>query len=272
MQDLSRLCIHTITTKPWPIETAIEKYARAGVKGISVWQQAVEGRSLEEVGNQIRSAGLSVVSYVRGGFFPSTSSEQRSKAISANKKMIDESSALGSPLLVLVCGADPNQSLSTSREQIQAGIEALLPHAESVGVKLAIEPLHPMYADTRSAITTLTEANDMAEAINSPYVGVAVDVYHLWWDERLYSEISRCASHGNLLAFHVCDWRNPTRDMLNDRTIMGHGCIPVRDIREAVDASGFDGFIEVEIFSEEFWAQDQDAFLDAIIDAYKSST
>ena len=272
MQDLSRLCIHTITTKPWPIETAIEKYARAGVKGISVWQQAVEGRSLEEVGNQIRNAGLSVVSYVRGGFFPSTSSEQRSLSISNNKKMIDESSALGSPLLVLVCGADPNQSLLKSREQIQAGIESILPHAESAGVKLAIEPLHPMYADTRSAITTLSQANDMAEAIDSPYVGVAIDVYHLWWDERLYSEISRCAAHDNLLAFHVCDWRNPTRDMLNDRTLMGRGCIPVCDIREAVDSTGFDGFIEVEIFSDEFWSKDQDEFLEEIIDAYKSST
>ena len=272
MQDTSRLCIHTITTKPWSIETAIEKYAKAGVHGVSVWQQALEGRSISECGNRIREAGLEVVSYVRGGFFPSTSSEKRTEAIEHNKKMIEESHALGAPLLVLVCGSDPDQSLDTSRVQIQSGIEAILPFAEQAQVKLAIEPLHPMYADTRSAITTLTDANDMAERLNSPFAGVAIDVYHLWWDNRLYHEIERCAQNDNLFAFHVCDWRIPTRDMLNDRTIMGQGCIPVTDIRRAVDNTGYDGFIEVEIFSEEHWQEDQDKFLAGIIEGYISST
>lgn len=272
MTDLTRLCIHTITTKPWEIERAIEKYADAGVGGISVWQQALEGRSISETSNRIKKAGLSVVSYVRGGFFPSQSSEARKKAIDHNKQMIDEAHELGAPLLVLVCGADPNQSLATSRKQILEGIDQLLQHAQQAQVKLAIEPLHPMYADTRSAVTTLTEANDMAEEINSPFVGVAIDVYHVWWDSRLYTEINRCAAQDNLLAFHVCDWRNPTRDMLNDRALMGEGCIPVKRIREAVDKTGFEGFVEVEIFSDEYWQKDQDAFLQEIIEAYRSST
>ena len=272
MQDLSRLCIHTITTKPWTIETAVEKYAQAGVQGISVWQQALDGRSITDCGKRIRDAGLSVCSYVRGGFFPSVDASKRNDSLKHNMEMIDESSQLGSPMLVLVCGSDPSQSLEASRDQIKRGIEAILPHAEQANVKLAIEPLHPMYADTRSAITTLTEANDMAEYFSSPFVGVAIDVYHLWWDNRLFDEIERCAHHNNLFAFHVCDWRSPTRDMLNDRTIMGRGCIPVPAIREAVDNTGFTGFIEVEIFSTEHWQEDQDKFLDDIIQGYISST
>ena len=272
MPNLSRLCLHTITTKPWPIEEAISKYAEAGVQGISIWQQALEGRSFELVRKQISDAGLQVVSYVRGGFFPSVSKEKRMIAIDENKRMIDEANALGAPLLVLVCGADPDQPLSTSRGQIEDSIAELLSHAAHANVKLAIEPLHPMYADTRSAVTTLTEANNIAESLASPFVGVAIDVYHVWWDSRLFTEIKRCAQNENLLAFHVCDWRSPTRDMLNDRTIMGQGCINIPEIRKAVDEAGFNGFIEVEIFSTEYWNMDQDVFLKDIVNAYQTST
>ena len=269
---MSRLCIHSITTKPWPIETAIDKYAAAGVGGISVWQDALQGRSIHDTGNRIREAGLEIVSYVRGGFFPSTSSNKRSEALDNNRKLIDEAEALGAPLLVLVCGSDPDQLLDASYQQIQEGIEALIPYAESAGVRLAIEPLHPMYADTRSAITTLGQANTMAESIDSAMVGVAIDVYHVWWDPDLYNQISRCGAQGNLYAFHVCDWRVPTRDMLNDRELMGKGCIPVKRIREAVENAGFTGAIEVEIFSNAYWSADQDVFLQEITDAFHKHT
>jgi sugar phosphate isomerase/epimerase len=170
---------------------------------------------------------------------------------------------------VLVCGAEPAQSLDDSRQQIQDGIAAVLDEASAAGVKLAIEPLHPMYADTRSAINTMAQANDMAEALNSPWVGVAVDVYHLWWDPSLEQEIKRCGQHHNLLAFHVCDWNVPTSDMLLDRGLMGEGCIPIRKIRSWVEATGFNGFNEVEIFSTRFWKEDQSAFLQKIIKAYR---
>jgi sugar phosphate isomerase/epimerase len=128
-----------------------------------------------------------------------------------------------------------------------------------------------MYADTRSAINTLAQANDMAEALKSPWVGVAVDVYHLWWDPSLEKEIKRCGANGNLFAFHVCDWNVPTTDMLNDRGLMGEGCIPVPTIRGWVEAAGFKGFCEVEIFSNKFWKEDQSEFLKRIIKSYKSS-
>lgn len=267
--DLSRLCIHSITTKPWNIETAARRFAAAGVKGITVWRDALEGRDIRQTGNMLRDEGLSVVSLCRGGFLPNADKNKRQLAIDDNRKAIEEAAALGTSLIVLVCGADPVQSLEDSRKQIHEGIETVLPEASAAGVRLAIEPLHPMYADTRSAINTLAQANDMAEAISSPWVGVAVDVYHLWWDPALEQEIKRCGKNDHLLAFHVCDWKSPTTDMLLDRGLMGEGCIPVRKIRSWVEATGFNGFNEVEIFSTQYWKEDQQVFLEKIIKAYK---
>ncbi|MEM7347947.1 MAG: sugar phosphate isomerase/epimerase family protein [Chloroflexota bacterium] len=268
LNDTSRLCIHTITTKPWSIETSIKQYAAAGVKGMTVWRQALENRNPTDVGQQIREAGLSVTSLCRGGFFPGLDTKSRQAALDDNRRAIDEAAALGAPLVVLVCGATPMQSLADSRQQIQDGIAALLPHAEACQVKLGIEPLHPMYADSRSAINTMKQANDMAEALNSPMVGVVIDTYHLWWDPDLSTEIARCGQAGNILAFHISDWRTPTEDLLNDRGLMGDGCIPNAEIRQWVEAAGFDGFIEVEIFSDRHWAEDQQSFLQAIKSAY----
>src|SRR5690606_7874989 len=250
IENLNNLCIHTITTKPWSIEEAAENYQRVGVKGISVWRQYLEGRNIAKTGDMLRSHGLNLVSLVRGGFFPSTSQSKRNLAIDDNKKAIDEAAALGSPMIVLVCGADPGQSLEVSRAQIQEGIETVLPYAMDKKVKLAIEPLHPMYADTRSAVNTMAQANDMAEAIGSDYIGVAADVYHLWWDPHLQQELMRCGKNGNLFAFHICDWMSPTVDFLNDRGLMGEGCIPIQKIRGWAEDAGFEGYNEVEIFSD----------------------
>ena len=185
-----------------------------------------------------------------------------------NRLAIDEAEALGCPMVVLVCGAEPRIPLAQSREQIKAGIEAILPYAEQANVKLAIEPLHPMYADTRSGINTMEQANEMAEYFQSDFVGVAVDVYHLWWDPHLEKEIYRCGDNDNLFAFHICDWLSPTVDMLNDRGLMGDGCINVKEIRGWVEKAGFDGFNEVEIFSNKHWSEDQHVFLDKIKSAY----
>lgn len=266
--DFSRLCIHTITTKSWCIEEAAANYAAAGIPGITVWRQSLEGRSPAEVGRLIREEGLDVVSLVRGGFFASPDADGRRDAIDENKRVIDEAEALGAPLVVLVGGATPGQPLEDSRTQIRDGLDAVLPHAEAAGVKLGIEPLHPVYADSRSAINTLGQANDLADAIGSPHFGVVVDVYHLWWDPHLEAEIARCGRNGHLLAFHICDWKSPTEHILLDRGLMGEGCIPLRQIRRWVEDTGFDGYVEVEIFSENYWKQDQHAFLRQIQDAY----
>lgn len=266
--DTSKLCVHTITTKPWTLEEAAGHYARAGVRGISVWRDALTGCHIGQTGQLLRDHDLTIVSLCRGGFFPHVDAAGRQAALDDNRRAIDEAAELGAPHVVLVCGAAPGQPLTESRKQIQDGIAAVLPHAEAAGVKLAIEPLHPMYADNRSAINTLSQANDMAEALNSAYVGVAVDVYHLWWDPALEAEIARCGKNGHLFAFHICDWKTPTVDLLNDRGLMGEGCIDLRAIRAWVEATGFVGFNEVEIFSNRYWAEDQSEFLAKIKHAY----
>ncbi|MDY0171125.1 MAG: sugar phosphate isomerase/epimerase family protein [Thermoguttaceae bacterium] len=272
LTEFSRLCLHTITTKPWSIEEACDRYVAAGVCGITVWRQWLDGRNPEAVGRRLRAAGLEVVSLCRGGFFPAPDHAGRVAAIDDNRLAIDEAAALGAPVVVLVCGAVPGQPLSISRDQIADGIAAVLDHAKANHVKLAIEPLHPMYADSRSAINTLAHANDMCERLADPQVGVAVDVYHLWWDPNLESEIQRCGRLGRLFAFHVSDWRTPTEDLLNDRGLMGEGCIDVPQIRGWVEETGFGGFIEVEIFSNRYWAMDQQQFLDNIQKAYLKHT
>ena len=267
-KDLSRLCIHTITTRPWKIEEAAEHYAATGVTGITVWRDALEGRNIQQTGKMLNEMGLSVVSLCRGGFFAHKDPGKRKRAIDDNRKAIEEAASLGTSMLVLVCGADPAQSLEESRQQIGDAIATILPDAAAAGVRLTIEPLHPMYADARSAINTLAQANDMAEALNSPWVGIAVDVYHLWWDPYLEKEIKRCGQNGHLAAFHICDWKVPTTDMLFDRGLMGEGCIPIKQIRSWVESAGFNRFNEVEIFSNSYWQEDQSEFLKKIVSAY----
>jgi sugar phosphate isomerase/epimerase len=271
LTDLSRLCLHTITTKPWNIEQAAKHYASAGVKGITVWRDALEGRNIAHTGQMLRDHNLTIVSLCRGGFFAHKSRLKRQDALSDNRRAIEEASELGTNKLVLVCGADPSQSLEESRKQIHDGIAAIIPEAKAANVQLAIEPLHPMYADTRSAINTIAQANEMVESFNTPWVGVAVDVYHLWWDTNLEHEIIRCGRNNSLLEFHISDWKSPSSDMLNDRGLMGEGCIPIRQIRSWVERAGFKGFIEVEIFSTAYWKQDQSEFLKNIITSYKES-
>ncbi len=268
LTDFSRLCIHSITTRPWPVEEAVRRYAAAGVGGITVWRQAIEGRDPAAVGRMIRESGLSVVSLCRGGFLASATREGREKAVDENRRVIDQAAALGAPLVVLVCGAVPGQPLADSRGQIAEGIASLAAHAASRRVRLAIEPLHPMYADDRSAVNTVSQARAICGSVGSPWVGIAIDVYHVWWDDRLEGEIASCGRDASLFAFHISDWRTPTADLLNDRGLMGEGCIPVRQIRGWVESAGFAGFNEVEIFSSARWAGDQGAFLAEIQAAY----
>ena len=271
--DLSKLAIHTITNKPWSTEQCIDHYSRAGVGGITFWRYSFEGRSPATVGLQARAAGLEVVSVARGGFFPATTAAGLQQAIDENRKAIDETAEVGAPTLVLVCGAIPGQALKESRQQIQDGIAELLPYAAERNVILAIEPLHPMYADDRSAVNTMAQASDICEALNShPNIGIACDVYHTWWDSELEREITRAGAFGNFSAYHICDWKTPTTYFLNDRGLMGEGCIDIREIGEWVEDSGFNGHHEVEIFSNHYWSMDQGDYLKSILDAYRKLT
>ena len=268
LTDLSKLCLHTITLKSWNLDYLAAQLSQSGIGGVSVWRDTLQDRNIYNTGQMLRSHGLEIVSLVRGGFFPSADEQKRKQAIDENKMAIDEAAALECHMIVLVCGADPGQSLDRSLAQIKDGIETIVPYAKAAGVKLAIEPLHPMYADTRSAINTMKRANEVAEYFQDDHVGVAVDVYHLWWDPDLKSEILRCGKNNNLFAFHICDWLSPTVDMLNDRGLMGEGCIDVRQIRGWVEQTGFDGYHEVEVFSERWWESDQQTYFEKIKQAY----
>lgn len=272
LKDFSRLCVHTITTKRWELEEAIDRYAEADVSGITVWRQWLDGRDPAVAGERIRAAGLEVVSLCRGGFYPALEEKSREEAINDNKQAIEDAAAMGAPLVVLVCGAIPGQSLVESRKQITDGIAATIPLAESLEVKLAIEPLHPMYADDRSAINTLASANDVCDELNHPLVGIAFDVYHLWWDPDLAAQTKRTAEAKRLFAYHACDWMTPTTDLLNDRGLMGEGCIDLRAIRGMVEGAGFDGMIEVEVFSNRWWEKPTEEFLQAIKQSYLNHT
>jgi sugar phosphate isomerase/epimerase len=274
INDLSHLCLHTVTTKPWPLATAAQNYAAAGLKAITVWRDCAQTHpeGIKAGGELCRSEGLEIVSYVRGGFFTALGAKGRQTAIDENKRIIDEAAALGAPLIVLVCGATPGQSLFTSRTQIAEALAAILPHARAAGIKLGIEPLHPMYADSRSAVNTMTQALDLSLALQDDHIGVTVDVFHLWWDDRLQAEIARCGHAGKLFSFHICDWKNQPLDMLNDRGLMGEGVINIAEIRGWVEATGFRGYNEVEIFSTRYWAMDQNEFLKQILHAYRTKS
>ena len=272
LAGFSKLSVHTLTTKPWNLKQCAENYSTAGIQGITIWRNVLENQNLQTCKQILNDHNMQVTGVARGGFFPSVEKLKRLEAIDDNLLAIDQSAAVGAPVLVLVCGADGRQPLEKSRDQIKEGILKILPRAKAANVKLAIEPLHPMYAADRSAVNTLEQANDMAEEINSAYVGVAVDVYHLWWDNNLRREILRCGKNKHLLAFHICDWNVPTNDFLNDRGLMGDGCINIPEIRGWVEQTGFDGYYEVEIFSEKYWATDQIQYLEKIKYAYQNFT
>jgi len=271
MSQLPQLCIHTITTKPWSLDQCLLNYEKVGVKGISIWRNALENQDLSTVNRRVKSAGLETVSLVRGGFFTGNTKEERQRAIDENKKVIEEAAQIGAPLVVLVCGATPGLSIKENLKQIQEGIEVVVPFAASHQVKLGIEPLHPMYADKRSAVSSLRVANQLALAINSRQVGVTIDVFHVWWEDDLDEQIKICAKNNKLFSYHICDWKLDMSDMLNDRGLMGDGIINVREITKSVEETGFRGYHEVEIFSNQYWKMDQNEFLNLIVTRYKQT-
>jgi sugar phosphate isomerase/epimerase len=268
LNDLSRCAIHTQTNKSWTLGECIDHYSAAGVRGISVWRNVLEGMDLAVAGKMLRDAGMGVPALVRGGFFVATDAKSKHAAAEANRRCIDEAEAIGAEMIVLVVGAVPGVSLQDARKQVAEGMAAMLPQSQAAGVKLAIEPLHPMYAGDRSCINRMAEARHICEQLQSPWVGIAMDVYHVWWDPDLEDEIIRAGRMKTLFGYHVCDWRPNTRHLLTDRGLMGEGCIDLRKIRGWVEATGFNGFNEVEIFSEEYWAMDQNAYLEKICQSY----
>jgi sugar phosphate isomerase/epimerase len=257
--DLSRLSLNQATTQRWTLREAIEGCARAGIPAIGIWRDKLAETGLAQAARLVRDAGLRVSSVCRGGMFPAATAAERQARIEENRRAVDEAAALAADVLVLVCGPAPDRDIAAARAMVREGIAALLPYAQERGVLLGIEPLHPMFAGDRSVIVTLAEANMLVEELASPALGVVADVYHIWWDPDLYAQIERVGSH--ILGFHVNDWLAPPPDPLLGRGMMGDGLIELRRIRTAVDAAGYRGPIEVEIFNRAIWDTPSDEVL-----------
>lgn len=283
MRDFSHshewLSINTATVrKQWRLDRIIDECAKRGIRAISPWRDQVAAVGLEKIEALLRATGITLSGYCRGGFFPAADGAGLKAALDDNVRAIDEAKILNAPCLVLVVGSLPgaltgqpaHHDIARARSEVRDGIAASLEYARKVGMPLAIEPLHPMQAAERACVNTLEHALDLCDELDPSHtgaLGVAVDMYHVWWDPKLQQQIAR-AGKPRLLAFHVCDWLIPTRDLLNDRGMMGDGVIELKKARGWVEDAGFSGFAEVEIFSEHWWAQPGGEVLDTCIDRH----
>jgi len=270
--DTNLLSLNTATVRAqWKLPDIIDGCARHGIRGISPWRDQVAAAGLANTAARIRDAGLTVSGYCRGGMFPAVDREGRRSALDDNKRAVDEALTVGAQCLILVVGGLPkdrdgriqSKDLKGAREMVRDGIGELLEYARPAGMPLAIEPLHPMYAADRACVNTMEHANDLCDELGAG-LGIAVDVYHVWWDPLLQREIVRAgsASPMRLLAYHICDWLVPTTDLLTDRGMMGDGVIDLKRLRSWMETSGYRGMHEVEIFSaNNWWKRDADEVL-----------
>jgi sugar phosphate isomerase/epimerase len=258
----------------WNLREAVEACARHGIKAVDPWRDQVAALGLEESVRVIRANGMRVTGYCRGGMFPAADEAGQRAAIDDNKRALDEAAELGAECLVLVAGGLPKGSrdIGSARQMIQEGLAAILPHARACDVPLAIEPLHPMYAGDRSCVNTLAQALDLCDVLGAG-TGVAIDAYHVWWDPDLAAQIARAGANNRILAYHICDWLVPTRDLLLDRGMMGDGVIELPRIREMVHHAGYRGLTEVEIFSaENWWKKPGDDVLRTCIERFNTAS
>lgn len=268
-----RASLNTATVREqWDLRECIEGCVRHGIGGIAPWRDKLAECGVKEAARMIAESGLVVTGLCRGGMFPATDEAGRRAALDDNRRAVDEAVEIGARCLVLVVGGLPpgSRDIAGARAQVRDGIGALLQHARPAGLPLAIEPLHPMYAADRACVNTMRHANDLCDELGAG-LGLAVDVYHVWWDPDLEAEIGR-AGRTRLLAFHVCDWLVPTTDLLLDRGMMGDGVIDIRRIRGWIEAAGYDGLAEVEIFSAgNWWKRPADEVLRVIRERIETS-
>lgn len=249
--DLSedRFSFNQATAKYWPVPEMIAGCAAAGVRCVGLWREEVAEYGLTRTARELRAAGLAVSTLCRGGFFSTPG------WFADNRRAIDEAAELGAPVLVLVCGGLPDGSrdIDAARAHVAQAIGELVPHAARAGVRLAIEPLHPMYASDRCVVSTLAQALDIAERYPAETVGVVVDTYHLWWDDQVYAQVARAGAR--IASFQLADWVTPLpAGVLTGRGMPGTGCVQLRRLAEAVLSTGYAAPIEVEVFNDEVWS------------------
>ena len=266
MDSVARLSLNQITVERVGLAEAVEACARHGVPYVAVWRHKLAEVGLDRAARLVRDAGVRVSSVCRGGMFPAPTPAERAVRIDDNRRAVDEAATLGAEVLVLVCGPAPDRDIAAARRMVADGIAELAPYARERGVRLGIEPLHPAFAAERSCITTLREARGLAQTFDPATVGIVADVYHIWWDPDLYTEIDRAA--GRVVGFHVSDWLVPVHDVLMNRGMMGDGVIELQRIRTAVQDAAYVGPIEVEIMNEAVWNMPLDTLLPLMKERY----
>lgn len=257
--DLARFSINQMTVKQLSLPELADVCLELGVPGVGLWRAPVQEYGVEATAKLLRDSGLAVTTLCRGGFFTAIDPAERAEALADNRRAIDEAATLGTDTLVLVSGGLPagSKDLRGARERIADALAELGPYAEQHGVRLAIEPLHPMYAADRCVVSTLTQALDLAERFPAHQVGVAVDTYHIWWDDNAPAQIARAGAGGRIHTFQLADWTTPLPEgVLNGRGQIGDGSIDMREWKAYVEAAGYTGPIEVELFNDALWARD----------------
>ncbi|CAM5397816.1 MULTISPECIES: sugar phosphate isomerase/epimerase family protein [Streptomyces] len=259
MSDLARFSVNQMTVKQLPLPDLVAACRDLGVPGVGLWREPVQEYGVEAAAKLVRDAGLTVTTLCRGGFLTATDPAGRARALDDNRRAVGEAATLGTDVLVLVCGGLPagSRDLPGARERVADALAELGPYAEAHGVKLAVEPLHPMFAADRCVVSTLAQALDLAERFPARQVGVTVDTYHVWWDEDAPAQIARAGAGGRIHTFQLADWVTPLpAGVLNGRGQLGDGSVDLRRWRELVEAAGYTGPIEVELFNDALWARD----------------
>lgn len=280
--DLARLSLNTATTKRWTLAEAVDGTVRAGLGAIGLWRDRVAEAGLAEAAARVADAGLRVSSLCRGGFLTAADDAGARAALADNRSAVVEAATLGTSVLIMVVGGlpaastpggpalpDGDRNLVGARQRVADRIGELVPFALEHGVRLALEPLHPMFAADRAVVSTLKQALDLAAPHPAHAVGVVVDTYHVWWDPELEAQIARAGAQGRLASYQVCDWILPlAADPLLSRGYMGDGYVDFASIGRWVTAAGYTGDIEVEIFNQEVWNTPGDEVLAIITDRY----
>ncbi|MYR44771.1 sugar phosphate isomerase/epimerase family protein [Streptomyces sp. SID5910] len=256
---LSRFSINQMTVKQLSLPELTAACRDLGIGNVGLWREPVQAYGVEAAAKLVRDAGLRVTTLCRGGFLTATDPVERAEAMGDNHAAIDEAATLGTDTLVLVSGGLPfdSKDLHGARERIADALAVLGPYAAERGVRLAIEPLHPMFASDRCVVSTLTQALDLAERFPADQVGVTVDTYHIWWDDQATAQIARAGAGGRIHTFQLADWTTPLPEgVLNGRGQLGDGAIDMREWKAYVDTAGYTGAIEVELFNDALWARD----------------